>query len=99
MKKLLILLLLVPSLSWGEHKFDDYEKNESEFIKDVKDNDYMQHGVWLEFRSLSDPTAWNKIFLIFAYGKWGNFDECMNILKNTYPMLLGSNNARCQEVK
>ena len=44
MKKLILtLLLLIPSLSWGEHKFGEYEKDEKEFIEDVKDNDSCIH--------------------------------------------------------
>ena len=98
MKILITLLVLIPSLSWGEHKFGEYEKEEKEFIEDVRNNDFMQHGVWLEFRGVADPTTWNKVIFIFGYGEAGNYDTCMDIVKNTYSIYYSSNDVRCQEV-
>ena len=92
-------MLLIPSLSWGGHKFGEYEKEEKEFVEDVKENNFMQHGVWLEFRGVADPTKWNKVIFIFGYGEVGNYDTCMDIVKSTYAIYYSSNDVRCQEVQ
>jgi len=99
MKKLLIILLILPNLLFADHNFTDFDKYENQLIEDVKDNNYVKHGVWLEFRSISNPTEWNKVLLIFAYGESGNFDECIRIIKSTYPSYYSSNDVRCQEVQ
>jgi|TARA_B100000315_G_C14435317_1_gene522133 hypothetical protein len=95
-KTIIAILVLFSSTCFAEHKSGSIEKHTKKLEKFVTNNDWFQHGVWIEVKNSS---GWEKTALIFAYGEWGNWDECYNIISETYPLLLATNKVRCKSVK
>ena len=98
MKKLLltISLLFFCNTVFADHNWETMEESLDKFEKFVLNDDWLQHGVWIEVKNSS---GWEKTTLIFAYGEWGNMDHCLSILKKSEPQLLKSGNIRCRNVE
>ena len=99
MKKLFfitIFLLFFCNTVFADHKSGSIDKHTKKLENFLINNNWFQHGVWIEVKNSS---GWEKTTLIFAYGEWGNMDHCLSILKKTEPQLLKSGNIRCRNVE